>query len=71
MANLTDQLVGIDFNAARLDAIHAETISANDYMRRIHWWVRLFGVVWIVIPALIGVLAVVFMIGVAAKGNGY
>ena len=32
-----------------------------DYLRRIHWWVRLFGICWLVTVGL-AVLGVVFMI---------
>lgn len=43
-----------------------------DYARRIHWWVRLFGIIWIVIPIAMMLFAVVFMIALRANSTtGY
>lgn len=53
-------------NDADNNGIHDLLYSNVDYVRRIHWWVRLFGFVWIVLPALFVVGAVVFMIASAA-----
>lgn len=35
----------------------------NDYLRRIHWWVRLFGIIWIVIPVVFALIGVLFLLG--------
>jgi hypothetical protein len=40
-----------------------------DYARRIHWWVRLFGIIWIVIPAIAAVALVAFLLGAMANGT--
>ena len=50
-------------------AMHRTLTSTEDYVRRIHWWVRLFGVVWIVLPIIATVFAVVFMMGALVKSN--
>lgn len=39
-----------------------------DYARRIHWWVRLFGIVWIVIPVVATIMAVFFAVGIVSMG---
>jgi hypothetical protein len=67
MTHLTDQLAEVNFDSVRLDAIRAELASTRDYTRRIHWWVRLFGIIWIGIPAAMAVLAVAFMVGAMAR----
>lgn len=41
--------------------------QATDYLRRIHWWVRLFGIVWIVIPVAMSLFATFFLIGMASR----
>ncbi len=41
-----------------------------DYTRRIHWWVRLFGIVWIVIPVLAFLGAVAFALGALSLSAG-
>lgn len=41
-----------------------------DYARRIHWWVRLFGIVWIVIPVALTLFVIVYMITAAARVSG-
>lgn len=53
--------VGPDPN---LDGIHVLTHKNNDYLRRIHWWVRLFGIVWIVIPIVATAMFVAFVMGI-------
>lgn len=68
MTQITDELAGpIDFIAARIDAIHTQSASTAAYTRRIHWWVRLFGIVWIVIPAAMVLIAVAFLLGAAGR----
>lgn len=42
---------------------------AVDYLRRIHWWVRLFGIIWIVIPIVTLIIGGFFMIGVASRAT--
>lgn len=42
---------------------------SNDYLRRIHWWVRLFGIVWIVIPMATLVVGFFFFLGAGAMGR--
>lgn len=40
-------------------AVLAET---RDYTRRIHWWIRLFGVVWltsVIVGAIVGAIALI------------
>jgi len=39
-------------------------LTVTDYARKIHWWVRLFGVVWLASIAL--AVAVGLLIGIAA-----
>lgn len=51
-----------------LDGIHTLTYQNNDYLRRIHWWVRLFGILWIVVPAIAGLAFVAFFVAMAAIG---
>jgi hypothetical protein len=46
-----------------LDGIHVLTQRNTDYLKRVHWWVRLFGIVWIVIPVLAFLAAVAFALG--------
>lgn len=55
-------------NASRND-VHDVLYGTMDYVRRIHWWVRLAGIIWIVIPIVLTVLAVFFMIGAAANSS--
>lgn len=38
-------------------------LKSLSYLERIHWWVRLFGIVWIVIPFLVAAAGVAFIIG--------
>lgn len=33
--------------ASRMDAPLSKNELAISYLRRIHWWIRLFGVVWV------------------------
>lgn len=42
-------------------ALQGPVDPATDYLRRIHWWVRLAGIIWIVIPALMVLFGVGFM----------
>jgi hypothetical protein len=42
--------------------------ETRDYTRRIHWWIRLFGVVWLTTMAL-GVLIGAVAIGIASKST--
>lgn len=56
------------------DAPLSKNELAISYLRRIHWWVRLAGIIWIVIPVVLAVLAAVFLVGAAANsssGAGY
>lgn len=41
--------------------------QSYDYIRRIHWWVRLFGIVWIVIPVVASLAAMAFALGILSK----
>lgn len=52
------------------DAPLTKNELAISYLRRIHWWVRLAGIIWIVLPIILGVLAIIFMIGAAANSTG-
>jgi hypothetical protein len=52
-----------------LDGIHVLTHKNNDYLRRIHWWVRLFGIVWIVIPVVAFLAAVAFGLGIISMSR--
>jgi hypothetical protein len=52
------------------DALWATLTPAEqsyDYIRRIHWWVRLFGIVWVVIPVVASLAAVAFGLGILSK----
>jgi hypothetical protein len=40
-----------------------------DYLRRIHWWVRLFGIVWIVIPVVATLMAIFFALGILSMAS--
>jgi len=44
-------------------------IESQDYLRRIHWWVRLFGIIWIVMPVVAAVFGVVFFVAALAMGS--
>lgn len=44
------------------------TEQTTDYLR-IHWWVRLFGFVWLVIPAVMTIVLVAFMLGAMANNT--
>lgn len=59
-----EQLEAMDSNGERDDAfqraMHRTLAATEDYTRRIHWWVRLFGIVWIVVPAVAALMAVAF-----------
>lgn len=48
------------------DDTYSLAYQSNEYLRLIHWWVRLFGIIWIVIPILFVFGAIVFIIGVGA-----
>jgi hypothetical protein len=39
--------------------------QSHDYLRRIHWWVRLFGVVWLagILLTVLGFLTVAYQAG--------
>lgn len=50
-------------------AMHRTLTATEDYTRRIHWWVRLFGVVWLASIAL-GVVAFLWFVTVAASSMG-
>lgn len=69
MTNITDQLAAVDFTGARLDGIHAQAAVTADYARRIHWWIRLFGIIWIGIPAAAALFMAVFMLAAMAKSG--
>lgn len=68
MTQITDEFAGpIDFVAARIDAIHTQSALTAAYTRRIHWWVRLFGIIWIVIPAVMAFIGFAFLLGAAGR----
>lgn len=48
-------------------------LAVVDYLRRIHWWIRLFGVLFAISMAfsLIGVILFVLSMGQAAQPTGY
>ena len=52
-----------------LDGIHVLTQRNTDYLRRIHWWVRLFGIVWIVLPVVAFLAAVAFGLGIISMSQ--
>lgn len=43
-------------------AMHRTLTSTEDYTRRIHWWVRLFGLCWLASIGL-SVLVFLFLVG--------
>lgn len=43
--------------------------ETNDYLRRIHWWVRLFGIFAFVVPVLAALAAVAFVLAALAMGG--
>jgi hypothetical protein len=57
MDELLDELPDADTND-----IHDLLFEVKDYAKRIHWWVRLFGICWI----LSILIAVGFWVGVAS-----
>lgn len=44
-------------------------LQGVDYLRRIHWWVRLFGILWIVVPMVAAIMATVFFVVALAIGG--
>lgn len=66
MADTFAALADVNFDGARLDAIHATLTETNSYTRRIHWWIRLFGVVWLT-GVILAACAAAFWVGVAAN----
>jgi hypothetical protein len=52
----------------REDRQLAVLTETRDYTRRIHWWIRLFGVIWLTTLA-VGVLIAAFSIGIATKNS--
>ncbi len=69
MNQTIDQLADVNFDAVRLDAIRAEVEGTKEYARRIHWWVRLFGVVWLVSLAF-AMVVFFYMVGAATSATG-
>lgn len=51
-------------------AMHGTLSASEDYLRRIHWWVRLFGIVWILVPIVSAAAVLTFFIGLMAFGAG-
>lgn len=47
---------------ADLNGVHDVLFESQDYLRRIHWWVRLFGVLWLVVPVVCLVFAAGFFL---------
>lgn len=66
MADTFAALADVNFDGARLDAIHSVLAETNSYTRRIHWWIRLFGVVWLT-TLIVGLAMGAFMVGVATR----
>lgn len=64
MNKIIEDLESIDFARERAEAfqraMHRTLAATEDYTRRIHWWVRLFGIIWIVVPAVAALMAVAF-----------
>lgn len=54
---------------ANRNDVHDVLYKTMDYTRRIHWWVRLFGIIWIVLPIVATVIAVFFLLGAAANSG--
>lgn len=48
-------------------AMHRILTNTEEYARRIHWWVRLFGIIWIVIPIIAAIVAFFFIMGVSSS----
>lgn len=65
MATLLD---AIDFGDTRIASIHGVLSETNSYAKRIHWWVRLFGVVWAI--SLICAISFGVYAGVQAAKTG-
>ena len=68
MTQTTDTCTNWPLLAAdpNLDGIHVLAHQTNDYIRRIHWWVRLFGIIWIVIPVVAALGGIAFFLGAEA-----
>ncbi len=49
--------------------LHDLLYETKDYARRIHWWVRLFGVVWT--ATIVGGVVLVFAAYLAGAGFGH
>jgi hypothetical protein len=54
---------------ADLNGIHDLLAGTRDYTRRIHWWVRLFGILWIVFPLVAACLAGVVLLVATIAGS--
>lgn len=59
---MNDTLAPATLSDANLNDVHDLLYKQMDYMRRIHWWVRLAGIIWIGIPAAAALFAVVAVI---------
>lgn len=54
---------------ADINSVHDLVAEQKDYLRRIHWWVRLFGILWIVVPVVAAALAAVFFVAAVVIGG--
>jgi hypothetical protein len=61
--------IEIQLPDADLNGIHDLLAGTKDYARRIHWWVRLFGIVWIVAPLVAAGLASLFLLAAIIVGS--
>jgi hypothetical protein len=64
-----------DLTDADTNGLHDLLFETKDYARRIHWWVRLFGVLWlssIILGVVGGLAAFGFMAGqTSARTTAY
>ena len=66
MTQITDD-TPIEWPMPAIDSnLDVLTRQSNDYLRRIHWWVRLFGIIWIVIPIVATLAGIAFFVGAIA-----
>lgn len=63
MTHITDRTAA----AVWQELVLTPSEQTADYVRRIHWWVRLFGIIWIVMPVVMCIFAVFFLVGVASR----
>lgn len=52
----------VDRDEAFQRAMHRTLAATEDHTRRIHWWVRLFGICWLASMALAVIGAVLFAV---------